>query len=187
MGRDKAFTLFKSKFNITNEQETYLNIGNYILTQFIVTTDLLKLNVESYYDKGIKTKNFYVLTESGYKFKNDNRFYVGLKFPLVVKPKLWLRSSNSFGGFKKADSQFIPSLIHKSVQNSGSSIILNDHIYNQVNYQNSVPFRINKLLYDFIISNGFNLNLLLSSPYNADALKIFKKLFIKSLTLMILS
>ena len=83
--------------------------------------------------------------------------------PMVVVPKLWAIDSQSPGGYLTYNILKQSSLIHSSLDNSGVTLVNSDLIYKHINLQNSVPFKINTLFYNFIIEHGYNLNLLISN------------------------
>lgn len=78
------------------------------------------------------------------------------KLPMIVKPKPY--SANTSGGYLLNDIQFNEDIfIEKKAYSVWSELSLDNNVYDLVNTINSTPFKINKLLLNYITHDRFNL------------------------------
>ena len=117
-------------------------------------------------------RNYILPSQTILKILDNNKDYtikhLPLRIPMIVKPKPYGRNEingkikEMLGGYLLNDEQFTDSIIIPNWELKKSSFIKDDNvIYNLVNNVNSVGFKINKDMLDFIDTYGDKFNLLL--------------------------
>jgi len=150
---------FQNKYSLNDSN--YFHLGSIIMSCFTTATNLITYNIKKEYEYGkFNNSSYYKLTEFGINFIKKHNIFIGLLLPLVIPPKIWSKNEN--GGYYFLSQKIPLPLIHHSILNQGKTYQIDDSIYNQINYQNSVPFRINKNFYDFILKYGYELNILIN-------------------------
>jgi len=95
-------------------------------------------------------------------------YHLPYKLPMIVKPKPWsgLKTKESWGGYLLNGEKFTESLIIKKWSTRDSTKILqNNVIYDFINNINSVSYKVNKDVLDFIRNNNNKYNFFIDSEY----------------------
>jgi len=96
------------------------------------------------------------------------RFYVSVKLPMIVKPKKYkyiledgIIKTTHLGGYLTNDIDITQELIISKSTISKDYYMSNQIIYDLVNNLSSVPYKINKQVYNFIIDKDHEFNLIM--------------------------
>jgi hypothetical protein len=97
-------------------------------------------------------------------------FNLPYKIPMIVKPKLYKWENNDYfqlGGYLLNDLEFTDKIFlsNKEISNE-SKLLPNNIICDMVNNINSVAFKINENVLDFILKNNKKYNFYIESNYN---------------------
>ena len=119
--------------------------------------------------------------------KNIELFSISYKIPMVVPPKAYGRDLKNgqeiLGGYLQNDIKYISPLIIKNSELKEQSYIKNENvIYDTINNLNSVGFKINIPVLEFILEKGLDFELY-TDPNSQHPLEI-KKAQKKKLTLL---
>ena len=126
-------------------------------------------------------RNYILPSQPIIKLLDDSKDYtlkhLPLRIPMIVKPKMYTRNivngknKEILGGYLLNDEKFTDSMIIPNWELKKSSFIKEDNvIYNLINNVNSVGFKINKDMLDFINTYNDKFNLLIT-PYLEDKIK----------------
>jgi len=153
-----GFNEFKDNMNI--DIKDIGNIGEILLTEIIDMGDLLVLKIEK---KEGTYKGEYVVYPSDTSIEKFEKSFdvVGFKLPMVCEPNPW--NANNYGGYLLNEGYHYTHFIHQGNRNFNKTRVLKgeDRVYNQINYMNSVPFKINTNVLDYILNYGVRDGLIL--------------------------
>jgi len=98
---------------------------------------------------------------------SKSRFYVSLKLPMIVKPKKYeyveknsIIECTKLGGYLTNDIDVTDDLIISKRTVDKNSFMTNKIIYDMVNNLSSIPYKINKEVFNFILEKGAEFKLL---------------------------
>jgi len=153
----------ESEFNYILDDSLRTVLGCKIL-DILESCDMLKKVLTK---PGV-TKSEYVLKiVENFGLKDKERIVsLPTKLPIIVKPKKYGKVSGKklLGGYLLNDEKFSEDLlIEKKAYGTMSELSDNNYIYDMVNNINSTPFMINRVLLEFIQTNGYKYNLLIDA------------------------
>jgi len=97
----------------------------------------------------------------------EARFSVALKLPMIVKPKKYeyieengVITPVKLGGYLTNDIDITEELIISKPTINKDSYMTNKIIYDMVNNLSSIPYKINKQVFNFVLENGSEYDLL---------------------------
>jgi len=140
----KTFNEFLNSINIKSS----LILGDFFMT-------ILQQFPHDIFYREYMNNSFY--TRDPFNLKINNEFIDELKqnliinpntLPMICEPKVW--NNNSYGGFITNESRALD--IITGSEYFAHKVINKDSIYKAVNYLNSIKFKINKNLLDYLFS-----------------------------------
>lgn len=160
-----------------------LHIGS-ILVDWLIESDLIQNHLVSIGRKDRRTylipatKIINILT----KEKSNHLRHLPFRIPMIVKPKLYSRElvngqiRERLGGYLINDVKVTDKMIIRNWELKKSSIVQDPNVvYDLVNNINSVGFKINKDMLNFIYTYGEKFELLLNEDINFDFSKPINK------------
>ena len=165
--------------NLYNDSIIKGEIGSIIIDWMrqadLVSINLVKNNKE-FQNRVVPSTNI-----SGYiDNKSTKLMYLPLKIPMIVKPKKYYKDKHNrdvLGGYLLNDELCWDTLIIDNWELKELSTIKDKNVtYDLVNNMNSVSYKINTQVLDFIINEGYRYNMLIDSSSIHPSLKLKSKL-----------
>lgn len=138
------FEEFQSFYNMNSEY--FVKLGNIFVETF--TTPLNQI-----FQRVFTKDNYIVTVNSEYIDEVRNNLVISPQsLPMICKPGVW--SENEFGGnLLNKNDEFRKGLITGSIHHDHQTI-LNEKIYNSINYLNSLEFNVNHDLINYLENDG---------------------------------
>jgi DNA-directed RNA polymerase len=142
------YTKYKEEIKYSNDLP--IKLGDFVinlLTQFPHDLFERKFNPSSFYSRESVALNINPLYLDDIR---NNIIVNPYTLPMLCKPNLW--SENSYGGYLENKTREISIITGASTHDH--KIENTNSLYKAINYLNSIKFRVNNLLLDYLIGEG---------------------------------